>query len=146
MEEFGCVVHCGYEFNSSAVEPTLMRIEQGLGGVDEAASLRAKIDDLQGQLDRELAAGQATKSLHEALDKSDEPITTAILDLLRDWRTVDRYARELAWERECNRRATEEIAEARYWARRLYQEEVAADMLLYMPVPSWVMWVDKGAE
>jgi len=100
MEEFGCVVHCGCEFNSSAIEPTLMRVEQGLGGVDEAASLRAKIDDLQGRLDRDTS--------------------------------------ELAWERECNRRAAEEIAEARYWARRLYHTEDPK-------VPEWVTWLDGKA-
>lgn len=96
MEEFGCVVHCNDK--ASAVEPTLTRIEQGLGGVDEAASLREQLATLQQRVD---------------------------------------------WERECNRQAGEEIAEARYWARRLYWD-TAVDT--QFNVPEWVTWVDGSSS
>jgi hypothetical protein len=101
MEEFGCVVH--YHDKASSVDPTLTRIEQGLGGVDEATLLREQLATLQKMVD---------------------------------------------WERECNRRAGEEIAEAKYWARKILRSN--ADILAAFNrdhnLPEWITWVEKGTE
>ena len=160
MEEFGCV-HCEevtqnerqgvkgfdeptpnrsyYWFNGVKVptthsqctsEDTLVKIEQGLGGVDEANVLRAELETM----DQKFKLQGATTELKVGLS----------VDMVTSLRgQLATLQRSLDWERECSRQAEEEITEARYWARRLYQATYPCQSeSLRQSTPEWVTWVD----
>jgi hypothetical protein len=122
IEEFGLVIHC-------QCEETLNKVEQGLGGVDEATELRAEMQHLNEQL-----------KLQKVVTDMKLESCQYRLGVLRG------QLGDLDWEQQCSAQAEEELAEARYWARKLYQDtNTVFQMSIDHPfkIPEWITWVDK---